>query len=110
MKNILILGASGSLAKVVIPVLLQNHEMKLALFVRHSHKLISLANERVATIQGDVLGLVNTAGVSPSQASAPRIFEVDLYGNALLFDTFSGIMQKVVRLYSLVRNLHTVNR
>ncbi|OCG77011.1 SDR family oxidoreductase [Gilliamella sp. Occ4-3] len=47
-----------------------------------------------ATGLGKIMGLVNTAGVSPSQASAQRIFEVDLYGNALLFDAFSGVMAK----------------
>lgn len=47
-----------------------------------------------ATKLGKIMGLVNTAGLSPSQATAQRIFEVDLYGNALLLDSFSKVMAK----------------
>lgn len=47
-----------------------------------------------ATKLGKIMGLVNTAGVSPSQASVAQIFNVDLYGNALLLDAFSPVMAK----------------
>lgn len=57
MKNVLILGASGSLAKVAIPVLLENPEIKLTLFSRHTAPLTQLTHERVAIVQGDVMDL-----------------------------------------------------
>ena len=41
---------------------------------------------------GDVTGLVHAAGVSPSQASIESILKVDLYGTALVLDTFGGII------------------
>lgn len=41
---------------------------------------------------GDVTGLINTAGMSASQATAAQIFKVDLYGNALLFEAFGPVM------------------
>ncbi|KXT75521.1 SDR family oxidoreductase [Streptococcus sp. DD12] len=41
---------------------------------------------------GEVVGLINTAGMSASQASVEQIFKVDLYGNALLFEVFAPIM------------------
>lgn len=47
-----------------------------------------------ATGLGTIAGLVNTAGLSPSQASAKRLFEVDLYGTALLLDAFGKVMAK----------------
>ncbi|AZS49763.1 NAD-dependent epimerase/dehydratase family protein [Entomomonas moraniae] len=57
MKNILVLGASGSLAKVVITVLLDNPEIKLTLFSRHITELIPLTHERVSVVKGDVMDL-----------------------------------------------------
>ena len=41
---------------------------------------------------GQIKGLINTAGMSASQASAAQIFKVDLYGNALLFEVFGPLM------------------
>ncbi|WP_254547235.1 SDR family oxidoreductase [Halomarina pelagica] len=50
----------------------------------------ALAEE--ATDLGDVTGLVHAAGVSPSQASVERIFDVDLYGTALVLETFGDVI------------------
>lgn len=55
MKKVLILGASGSLANVVIPVLLEDLEMELTLFSRHVNQLENFENTRVKIIQGDVM-------------------------------------------------------
>lgn len=41
---------------------------------------------------GDVVGLIHSAGVSPSQAPIQRILEVDLYGTALVLEEFGKIM------------------
>jgi len=50
----------------------------------------ALAGE-AATI-GDVVGLVHAAGVSPSQATPEVILRVDLYGTALVLETFGGVI------------------
>ena len=47
-----------------------------------------------STTLGKISGLVNTAGLSPSQASAQRILKVNLYGTALLLDAFGQVMMK----------------
>lgn len=50
----------------------------------------ALAEE--ATDLGDVTGLVHAAGVSPSQASVETILDVDLYGTALVLETFADVI------------------
>ncbi len=43
---------------------------------------------------GEIKGLINTAGVSPSQASAQTLFKIDLYGTALLLEEFRPLMAR----------------
>jgi NAD(P)-dependent dehydrogenase (short-subunit alcohol dehydrogenase family) len=43
-----------------------------------------------AAALGDVTGLIQAAGVSPSQASPATILKVDLYGTALVLETFGN--------------------
>lgn len=45
-----------------------------------------------ATAIGDVFGLINAAGVSPSQATPEMILHVDLYGTALLLEEFGRVI------------------
>ncbi|WP_109078291.1 SDR family oxidoreductase [Aggregatibacter kilianii] len=47
-----------------------------------------------STAFGDIKGLINTAGVSPSQASAQQLFKVDLYGTAVLLEEFGKVIAK----------------
>jgi NAD(P)-dependent dehydrogenase (short-subunit alcohol dehydrogenase family) len=47
---------------------------------------------RAATALGDVTGVIHAAGVSPSQASAEMILAVDLYGTALVLETFGAVI------------------
>lgn len=46
----------------------------------------------LATDIGDVTGLINAAGVSPSQAPVATILRVDLYGTALLLELFGEVI------------------
>jgi NAD(P)-dependent dehydrogenase (short-subunit alcohol dehydrogenase family) len=46
-----------------------------------------------ATAIGDVTGLIHAAGVSPSQASPSTIFQVDLYGTALVLEEFGNVIE-----------------
>lgn len=43
-----------------------------------------------AAALGNIIGVIHTAGVSPSQASAKALFEVDLYGTAVLLEVFGA--------------------
>lgn len=45
-----------------------------------------------AKLLGDVMGLVNAAGVSPSQASPEQVLKVDLYGTSVLLEEFGKVM------------------
>jgi NAD(P)-dependent dehydrogenase (short-subunit alcohol dehydrogenase family) len=47
---------------------------------------------RQAAGLGDVMGLIQAAGVSPSQAPIETILKVDLYGTALLLDEFGKVI------------------
>ena len=49
---------------------------------------------RKATSIGDVLGLIQAAGVSPTQASPETILKVDLYGTALLLEEFGKVIAR----------------
>jgi NAD(P)-dependent dehydrogenase (short-subunit alcohol dehydrogenase family) len=41
---------------------------------------------------GDITGLIQTAGVSPTQASPATILKVDLYGTALVLEEFGNVI------------------
>jgi NAD(P)-dependent dehydrogenase (short-subunit alcohol dehydrogenase family) len=43
---------------------------------------------------GKVIGLIHAAGVSPSQASPETILKVDLYGTALVLETFGNVIAR----------------
>ncbi|MBR1784977.1 MAG: SDR family oxidoreductase [Bacteroidales bacterium] len=45
-----------------------------------------------ATSKGEVAGLINAAGVSPSQAPVSEILRVDLYGTSVLLEEFGNVM------------------
>ena len=45
-----------------------------------------------ATSLGEVTGLIHAAGVSPSQAPVATILAVDLYGTALVLETFGSFI------------------
>ncbi|MGD0046611.1 MAG: SDR family oxidoreductase [Bryobacteraceae bacterium] len=47
-----------------------------------------------ATSIGDVFGLIQAAGVSPTQASPTTILKVDLYGTALLLEEFGNVIAR----------------
>lgn len=47
---------------------------------------------KTASVLGQVTGVIHAAGVSPSQASIETILKVDLYGTALVLETFGNII------------------
>ncbi|MBZ7747992.1 SDR family oxidoreductase [Klebsiella michiganensis] len=46
----------------------------------------------IATRHGEIKGVINTAGLSPSQAKAQDILRVDLYGTAVVFEEFGKVI------------------
>jgi len=47
-----------------------------------------------ATAIGEVTGVIHAAGVSPSQAPPETILHVDLYGTAVILETFGNVIAK----------------
>ncbi len=47
-----------------------------------------------ATGLGDVTGVIHAAGVSPSQAPPATILHVDLYGTAVILETFGDVIAR----------------
>lgn len=54
MKRVLILGANGQIAKLVIPRLLKETDAELTLYLRHSERISNPDPARVTIIEGDV--------------------------------------------------------
>jgi uncharacterized protein YbjT (DUF2867 family) len=55
MKNVIILGASGNIAKHVIDILVKKDDIKLTLFLRNKSRLRNNNVSRCRIIEGDVL-------------------------------------------------------
>lgn len=60
--------------------------------VSSKQSVLSLIN--IALKLGDIVGLIHTAGVSPSQASPETILKVDLYGTAIVLEEFGKIISQ----------------
>lgn len=91
MNKILILGATGSLANVVIPVLLAETQAELTLFSRHTTNIQPLASERVRIVQGDVLDL-------PALTQA-------MQGQTAVFAALSGDLPKMAN--NIIQAMHS---
>ncbi|EZP77702.1 NAD-dependent epimerase/dehydratase [Parageobacillus genomosp. 1] len=57
MKNVLILGANGSIARIAIDLFLNETDAQLTLYLRNSHRLKNINSNRVRIIEGDVLDI-----------------------------------------------------
>lgn len=77
MKNVLILGANGGLARAVIPYLIEHTDAHLTLFLRRADRLANLAGERVKIVDGDVL---NSADLQAAMDGVDIVY-ANLAGN-----------------------------
>jgi uncharacterized protein YbjT (DUF2867 family) len=59
MKNVLILGANGNLARKVIDLLSNKDDIQLTLFVRRAGRLRNLTCKNCSVIEGDALNFIN---------------------------------------------------
>ena len=55
MKNVIILGAGGNIAKHVIDILIKQDDISLTLFLRSAHHLRNTDVSKCRVIEGDVL-------------------------------------------------------
>ncbi len=55
MKNVIILGASGSLAKYVIDILLKRNNIHITLFLRNKNRIKNKDVSKCRVVEGDVL-------------------------------------------------------
>ena len=76
-QHILMLGASGSLARAVIPVLLAETDARFSLYVRNAARLAALSSERITVVEGDVL---DTARLTAALAGQSLVY-AGLAGN-----------------------------
>lgn len=81
MNRILIVGANGQIARLVIPMLLENVDTKLTLFLRNSSRLLNLESNRVTVFEGDVTNINDLNSVMKNQ----DIVYVNLEGDLELF-------------------------
>jgi len=58
MKNVIILGASGNIAKHVIDLIVNKDDINLTLFLRNAHRLSNKDLSKCRIIEGDVLNYV----------------------------------------------------
>jgi uncharacterized protein YbjT (DUF2867 family) len=57
LTNVLILGANGSIARVVIELFLKETDAQLTLYLRNSRRMNNFASNRVRVIEGDVMDI-----------------------------------------------------
>lgn len=99
MSRILVLGAAGQVAQLVIEQLLKENRHELVLYLRHAERLSALAqNPHVTVIEGDVLDqdllADSLAGVDIVYANLGGQFE-PLMQNVVATMTAAGIKRLI---------------
>lgn len=90
MKKVLILGANGSLAKVVTRYLLDNTDAKLTLFLRNSYRLNNVHPDRIHIIDGDVMDF--------------EALKYDMEGQDVIYANLSGDMK--AQAENIIKAMH----
>lgn len=114
-KEVIVLFGAGSIGEAIVRRVAAGRELLLA---DYNEKNLTSMQDRltaagfvVSTIKadlssresiqavvakaqslGDIMGLVNAAGVSPSQATPKQVLDVDLYGTSVLLEEFGKVM------------------
>ena len=91
MKNVIILGAGGSIAKHVIDLLAKKEEINLTLFLRNTSKLKNRNIPRAKIVERDVLNLNQLTEAIAGQ----DIVYVNLAGDLeVMAENIVGAMEK----------------
>ncbi|MFC6323143.1 SDR family oxidoreductase [Companilactobacillus baiquanensis] len=114
-KEVVVLFGAGAIGEAIVRRVSAGRKLLLADYSEEKlvemKKTLSEAGFEVGTIKadlssresikevvkkaqslGDIMGLVNAAGVSPSQASVEQVLKVDLYGTSVLLEEFGKVM------------------
>lgn len=59
MKNVILIGASGSTSKEIIPRLLEKDDVKLTLFLRRASRMQNMQSDHVNVVEGDAASLAD---------------------------------------------------
>lgn len=93
-KHILLADLNEANANKALVVLSEAGFEVSTTMVDVSSKQSVLCMIEVAQQLGDIVGLIHTAGVSPSQASPETILKVDLYGTAIVLEEFGNVISE----------------
>lgn len=114
-KEVVVLFGAGAIGEAIVRRISSGRELLLADYsvekLEETQKHLTEAGFSVSKIRadlssrdsilevvkkaqslGDIMGLVNAAGVSPSQATAKEVLKVDLYGTSVLLEEFGKVM------------------
>lgn len=69
------------------------YEVETQLVDVTSRESVKALADKAASL-GDVMQVVNTAGLSPNMAPAEKILEVDLFGSAVVFEEFENVISQ----------------
>ena len=117
MKDVIVVIGSGSIAQAIARRVSIGKHILLADIkkerVQQAEKTLSQAGFEVSTTivdvssrpsvqalvksaraSGEIKGVIHTAGLSPSQATAQDILRVNLYGTAMLFEEFGNVIAR----------------
>jgi NAD(P)-dependent dehydrogenase (short-subunit alcohol dehydrogenase family) len=93
-KHILLADINQANADMALVVLSEAGFDVSTIKVDVSSRQTVLSLIKVAQGLGDIIGLIHTAGVSPSQASPETILKVDLYGTAIVLEEFGSVISE----------------
>ncbi len=96
MKNVLILGAGGQIAKHVIDMLLKNKDYHLTLYLRKPKKLTKVHSSNARVIEGDVLDF--------------KKLKEAMEGQDLVYANLAGELEKQAQLIVKAMNESGVKR
>lgn len=117
MKKIIVVIGAGSIGQaiarrigtgkhILLADLNEENTEKASVTLRNAGFEVSTTSVNVASKQsvisllkfaqelGEIVGLIHSAGVSPSQASIETILKVDLYGTALVLEEFGKVISE----------------
>ena len=83
MRNVLILGANGQIARVAIELFMKNPDVHLTLFLRHAKRLQGLSSNRVQVIEGDV--------------EDKKALEAAMIGQNVVYANLDGALEKMAK-------------
>ena len=96
MKNVLILGATGSVARYVVDLFLKETDAQLMLYVRNARRLTNVNPSRARVVEGDVL---DTARLKEAMA-----------GQDVVYANLAGDLERMARTVVRAMNETGANR